>query len=236
MSTVSHYKDLHVDLVYSNLPQLLCLPKCELNLSTLLQSAALAQLESKQRRRIIDMSDVFDSGDESGEEFVSLDKDKKQENVIKENTAETETRRKLTPAEKISGDAITALSDMYDTVSYLDSYVCQPNKHKEGSCSVNKEFDWHNGAQVSGLTDQVRNWDEIDWWKHNYLHDIQAHIEVGNVRTVNDKLEQLKSRKQTLDSEQAKMLEEQLSLPVAKEDLRSEQRLKLCQENSEQKR
>ncbi len=248
---VSHYGSLGHDLIYSNLPQLLCLPRTEMNLSSVLQSYLIADMDAKQekqRRRIVDMSDVFDSGDESDDGFVTLKKKKvtteesnekqvsnEKKDSVEKNDKNEVSSKKMTVTEKIAADAVSAISLFYESMSFLDCYVSQHESHKEGPCSKNREFEWVTGVVTSGVCDDMVIWDESDWWKHNYMYDIIGQIQVTSLQLTNSTLEQIKARKKNLDMVQVKSFEEKMVLPVSLQELQ-EDKIKVCQESSEQKR
>ena len=218
--TVKQFLNHQLNVIYLNLVNLLPLPKTVKPLYTFTKFQNEKYTVNHRLSRIKNRDDLFDSEMESDTE----DKDKE---TLTNNSEPTENQGKIeqsvkSNAEKASGkevsegdkavsSAIQNMSNMYEAFSFADSYLtlCK-DKHEWLTPNLN------NGSLLPGQSDCKATCDieSKNLWKTEYANEILAHVCLGNYSKTCDKLVQVIHRVSTLEENERKEVESQISLPV----------------------
>ncbi|NXG65484.1 ATAD5 protein, partial [Hemiprocne comata] len=206
MQLLTEFQMKNVDFLYSNLELILPLPVQFISNQSEASNSALERttiVSSKNRStnsycpgkkskktkkqkklRILDDSDLFDSGLNYSAEFITLPSDSpascaevnKEESKLLIN--EEEIRTKTSANEKRSAlvfQCLNSLAEFVENMSFLD--CCVNTNIKEPLEFARAEgFDWTNGKIKNGLCDEFST-ENTDWWSSQSCSEIKAAIE-----------------------------------------------------------
>ena len=142
---LSVYLQHSLDLLSSNLLYLLHVPVAIVAPGTYTQHLQHT-LAIATKHRIKNNKDLFDSEDSDSET------EKESKSNTQPNNMCPKTKRTMTEDERTLGSCIDHLSQLYDTMSFSDSYLtCTPCP--ERGCSSRRTFDLYPGHVYPGLSD-----------------------------------------------------------------------------------
>ena len=207
------------DAVYNHLCYLLHLPKVvHLTKPVVVDPSGLGYgWKPKTLRRIKrPESDLFDSdcsSDEESGEKSNLGPDSEHALV------KVKPRKDKDPGASIMIQSLSALSSLYDTISVSDAYLSAPSDFKEGRCPRHTQERWCSGRLTSGMSDEKKYYDEINWWKRNYCDEILSEVNCRSLEATNTRLRNCTSEMVKLPSESANNVKDRLTIPVPKDTL-----------------
>ena len=220
------YLNENTDIVYNNLPRLLCLPHTEAVRRPAPLPTNPKSSQPKQRKRIKCATELFDSDESVDDCFISLSRKSQigqpsPGNRMLEDGASVEgdgnddkpPQRKISAEDRILYKSVKSLSDMYDQFSSIDAHLIRPSGHREGSCSANT-YIWSPGQLTPGLTSQgTRHDDQSNTWLPRAA---AADVQRGIVTKANYELKVALDKMHLLGSKEREGLQEKMSLPTEK--------------------
>ena len=221
-----HYREQGVDLLYTNLPQLLPNPPPtprppELMPKTDVIKASDISKMPTSLDKLYDSEKSDDDNDNDGTEdrkFVSLNVKQTAEDPVAPPSQGCRGIAMCDHARELMQRSLSCMAELHDNLSFLDSCFCV----SDGGVTPSDDTRWPQTRcrMLPGLSDDASDTDtEVtqSWWRDSCVEDMRAMLETYSFKRTKETLTGILEEVDSLEDLDRHLVSESLRVPVSKQ-------------------